>query len=342
MADIKLRNIVIENAPGGYEASPGLIHAVEVAYALKRPLLLSGEPGTGKSEFARWVAQALPADAGFDTSPLVFNTKSTSTAQDLFYFYDAISHFRDTKLESNNWKLMVQHYASITGQAIHTSYLNKSAADYIELRALGLAFEKATGKKLIPQDNGSDGSTTPGTPPEKKGSVVLIDEIDKAPRDFPNDLLNEIERYEFWIKELNIGISLNDEEKQHILIILTSNFEKNLPEAFLRRCVYFHIEFPKKPEMLKIVQKRLHFTDAQLAQITQRIDEFFRIKDNQSVQKKPSTSELLDYIRILLADGTTGLPLLGQNNRATRDSEKYLSLLLKKREDRELYMAPQT
>ena len=330
---ITLKNIDLNNDPADYLPSDGLIKAVEVAYALKRPLLLSGEPGTGKSEFARWVAQALPAGANFGKTPLVFNTKSTSSAQDLFYYYDAVSHFNESKIASKT--TIVAAPAGIAGETVATVYPERSTADYIELRALGSAFQNATGKRLLPCSE-----VLPGKAADKPvGSVVLIDEIDKAPRDFPNDLLNEIERFEFGIKELNLSIRLTDEEKKRILIIMTSNFEKNLPEPFLRRCVYFHIEFPNKEDMSKIVRQRLNIQDNdELQQVSARIDEFFTIRQNDNVQKKPSTSECLDFIRILRDDRKLGAPLFGDNRKASKESEKYLSLLLKKREDRELYV----
>jgi MoxR-like ATPase len=308
-----LRDIYINDDPLAYLPSNELIRAAEVAYALKRPLLLSGEPGTGKTNFAYWLAATLAQSDGFSPMPLVFNTKSTSVSQDLFYFYDAVSHFRDNRMEQ-------QHVTT---------------ADYIELRALGLAIEMAKGESTSREliaDNSLDA-------PAHRRTVVLIDEVDKAPRDFPNDLLNELDKYEFEIKELNLAIRLNPEERRNIFIILTSNFEKNLPEAFLRRCIYFHIEFPSNAQLRQIVSNRLDISDAKgLDDITKRVNEFLRIRRNEYIQKKPSTSELLDYMRVLKSNLALAQPLLTETGTATPEGTNYLPLILKKKEDRDLYV----
>ncbi|MEO5647617.1 MAG: MoxR family ATPase, partial [Chitinophagaceae bacterium] len=266
---MKLKNISINNSPVNYIPSAQLVQAAEIAYALKRPLLLSGEPGTGKTDFAKYVAYNL-ADKGFLPEPLIFNTKSSSSAQDLFYYYDAVAHFRSNSTTTDN----------------------NSTENFIQLKALGLAFAHAIGKDKLELSNIiTSKDVISGSP---VGSVVLIDEIDKAPRDFPNDLLNEIEQYQFEIKEINKKINLNDEQKKNVLLILTSNFEKNLPEAFLRRCVYFHIEFPNAETLQKIIVQRLSIPTDKLSQLQKRIDEFFMIRNDNPVQKKPSTSECLD------------------------------------------------
>lgn len=192
---MELKNINIDNSAEGYIPSQELIYAAEVAYALKRPLLLSGEPGTGKTGFAKWAADTLSKKYNFSKEPLMFSTKSTSSAQDLFYYYDAVSHFRDA-----NFRHQLSNPSDISTNE------QKTTKDYIELKALGLAFQRAKGSKSILTDFPIS--------IEQKGSVVLIDEIDKAPRDFPNDLLNEIEQYRFSIREIDKEIILSEDEKK--------------------------------------------------------------------------------------------------------------------------------
>jgi MoxR-like ATPase len=210
---IKLQNLTIDNRPSKYLPSPGLLNALEVAYMLKRPLLLTGEPGTGKTQFAFWVADQLAKSNGFQPQPFIYNTKTSSTAKDLFYHYDAIAHFRETRTSSG----------TPSGEPDHGA-----ADNFIQLKAMGLAIAAAVGRKNLTLSpsiiNRGD------IPDEGCGSVVLIDEIDKASRDFPNDLLNEIENYEFEITELNQKVQLTaDSQRQNIIVILTSNFEKTSP-----------------------------------------------------------------------------------------------------------------
>jgi len=306
---LTLKNININNNPAEYIPSTQLLQAAEVAYALKRPLLLSGEPGTGKTEFAKYVAKTL-SDKGFKSEAIIFNTKSSSAAQDLFYQYDAVSHFRSA---------------------------TKSTENFIELRALGLAFVNAIGKNNSKLSNTILSKARLNEDPI--GSVVLIDEIDKAPRDFPNDLLNEIEGYEFEIKELGEKIFLTTEQKEKVLIILTSNFEKNLPEAFLRRCVYFHIDFPDADALEKIIIKRLDLNPNKYENLRKRIRDFFIIRDNNPVQKKPSTSEALDFIRAIDNDGLLAESLFDESKKLIPKSKiaSYLPVLLKKKEDLQLF-----
>jgi MoxR-like ATPase len=308
---MKLKNIAILNKPEDYIPSPQLVQAAEVAYSLKRPLLLSGEPGCGKTDFAKYVASQL-ASEGFRPRPLIFNTKSSSAATDLFYNYDAVSHFRNT---------------------------NKGIEEFIQLKALGLAFANAIGgsnlqlNQRIIQKAGDDLSKDP------IGSVVLIDEIDKAPRDFSNDLLNEIENYRFEIKELDTPVNLTDGQKEKILIILTSNFEKNLPEAFLRRCVYFHIEFPNPDDLQMIVETRLNLPSDKIDALRQRIRDFFILREDTRVQKKPSTSECLDFIRAIDDVNLIDKKLFDEGRKLIPGSElrSYLPTLLKKKEDLQLF-----
>jgi MoxR-like ATPase len=282
---ITLRNLTINNSPADYLPSPGLLNALEVAYMLQRPLLLTGEPGTGKTQFAYWVADQLAQTNAFRPTPYVYNTKTSSTAKDLFYHYDAIAHFRESR----------------TGPAdrASTTPTNPTAEDFIQLKALGLAIASAAGRLDLP-------TLSPAIVQKSHiadspiGSVVLIDEIDKASRDFPNDLLNEIENYEFEITELNQLIRLTAEaQRRNIIIILTSNFEKNLPDAFLRRCIYFHIEFPDKDRLFEIIIRRLDVSRDDYGDIRKRVDDFFRFQGFPNLSKRPSTSECIDWIRVL-------------------------------------------
>jgi MoxR-like ATPase len=285
---IKLQNIRLDNRAANYLPSPELLNALEVAYMLKRPLLLTGEPGTGKTQFAFWVADALSKSDGFQPQPLMYNTKTSSMAQDLFYSYDAIAHFREGK--------------------------EKKTEDFIGMKALGLAIANAK---------------------EGKGSVVLIDEIDKAPRDFPNDLLNEIENYEFEIREINQRIGLTeDSQKQKIIIILTSNFEKNLPDAFLRRCIYYHIDFPTKERLYEIVLRRLDLSPDDYGDIEKRVNDFFLFHRFPNISKRPSTSEFIDWIRVLHNDRLLSKDFFADGQLIIDEMlPKYLPILIKNKED---------
>lgn len=302
---------------GSYQPSNSLISVLQMAISLGRPLLLAGKPGVGKTQFAHWVADQHIEN--FNKNVLQFNTKSTSVFADLFYEYDAVSHFRDANINNSL-------------RANQT----KSAADYITLTALGFAVLCAKGKddeddeelnKIIQQSKQKlKISTTDLT--EK--SVVLIDEIDKAPRDFPNDLLYEIENLSFTIKEINKTIKLNDKEKENVVIILTSNDEKNLPDAFLRRCLFYYIDFPSEPELKAIVAKKLtisgaDFTSNELAGLDEKINWFFKIYHAKTIDKKPSTSECIDWINYLKEHDLL--------NKDVKDCKDSFSCLVKKNED---------
>ena len=251
--------------PKNYIAEKGLKNAVNVALALGQPLLITGEPGTGKTQLASSIAYELGLPI------LKFFTKTTSTATDLFYQYDALRRFQDSQASERK---------------------NLNIEDYITYQALGKAIllsnrpEKA--EKYLPKN-------LLEICPIR--SVVLIDEIDKAPRDFPNDVLNELEYMEFTVKET--GAIFKAEKKYQPILVLTSNSEKNLPDAFLRRCVFYHIPFPS-PELLKqIVQRRFNrhpnFTPEF---IDWAIEHFFEIRE-WARKKKPATAEFLGWIRIL-------------------------------------------
>src|SRR5712675_1877547 len=228
-----------------YIATPDLMLAVNAALALERPLLIKGEPGTGKTLLAFEVARALGR-------PLFqWHIKSTTKAQQGLYEYDAVSRLRDSQL----------------GEAKVADIAN-----YIKPGVLWEAFE----------------SESP--------AVVLIDEIDKADIEFPNDLLRELDRMEFYVYETHRTI----EAKHRSLVVITSNNEKELPDAFLRRCFFHYIRFPDRDTMERIVD--VHFPGLKHDLVHEALTIFFDIRDVPGLKKKPSTSELLDWLKLLLVE----------------------------------------
>ncbi len=230
---------------GDYVATEDLRVAVNAAIALERPLLVKGEPGTGKTELARQVAGALGLPL------LEWSVKSTTRAQQGLYEYDAVSRLRDSQLGDERVR---------------------DVRNYIRRGRLWEAFE-------------ADGKV-----------VLLIDEVDKADIEFPNDLLQELDRMEFHVYETGETVRA----KHRPIVIITSNNEKELPDAFLRRCFFHFIRFPDRETMERIVE--VHYPGLKQTLLREALTQFYELRETPGLKKKPSTSEALDWIRLLLAD----------------------------------------
>lgn len=263
----------------GYLPDDKLIDAANVALILGQPLLLTGEPGTGKTQFAYYASWKLRRDP-----PLVFETKSTSTARDLFYTYDTIGRFHAAQ----------EQRAAAPGEPRPAP---PGPREFITYNALGLAIiyanEPGAVRQYVPGGFEEDW--------EPRRSVVLMDEIDKATRDFPNDILNEVENLYFRVPELGLTgrATISADADRRPLLILTSNSEKNLPDAFLRRCVYYHIPFPTDALLTNIVLSRLGDLRGQ-GWVDDAIKLFSELRalDNR-LDKKPATAELLGWLRAM-------------------------------------------
>ena len=246
-----------------YVATDDLKVAVNAAVTLERPLLVKGEPGTGKTELARQVAESL------GVKMIEWNIKSTTKAQQGLYEYDAVSRLRDSQLGD---------------EKVH------DVKNYIRKGKLWQAFD--ADEKV----------------------VLLIDEVDKADIEFPNDLLQELDKMEFHVYETGETIKA----KQRPIVIITSNNEKELPDAFLRRCFFHYIRFPDMDTMRKIVE--VHHPGIKGELLTMALTQFFEVRETNGLKKKPSTSEVLDWLKLLLAedldpadlkrDGANALPKL--------------------------------
>lgn len=270
--------------PSGYRPDPGLVDAINVALLLNRPILLTGEPGTGKSQAAYSAAWQLARRGKLKVASdkvEKFETKSTSVARDLFYAFDTLGRFHAAQ-------------SGITDEV--TSYLTFNALG----RALINALPEAAAKTVMPK------AGYVHTGPYR--SVVLVDEIDKAPRDFPNDLLNEIDQMYFRIPELPGGVSVGGSE--HLkddyrpIVFITSNSEKNLPDPFLRRCIFYHIPFPNTDGLRDILLSRLNQIGGGKGPLVEDCIKFFSLlRDRGLTQRKISPAELIQWITYLLRMG---------------------------------------
>ena len=235
-----------------YVSTLDLTVAVNASIALEKPLLVKGEPGTGKTELARQISESLGLEI------IEWNIKSTTKAQQGLYEYDAVSRLRDSQLGDKNIE---------------------NISNYIKKGKIWNAYET------------------------KERSVLLIDEIDKADIEFPNDLLQELDKMEFYVYETNQTVKAI----KRPIVIITSNNEKELPEAFLRRCFFHYIQFPELETLKKIVQ--VHFPDIKKLLLENALNRFFEIRKVPGLKKKPSTSEALDWIKLLLIEDINPLEL---------------------------------
>ena len=229
-----------------YVASEELMRAVNIAMVLQKPLLIKGEPGTGKTMLAEAISAALGKKL------IIWNIKSTTKAQDGLYVYDVVQRLYDSQFG---------------GEGVD------NIEKYVKLGKLGEAFT------------------------DDEQVILLIDEIDKADLEFPNDLLWELDQMEFYIPETKETIKA----KQRPIVIITSNAEKELPDAFLRRCVFHYINFPDQDQMEEIL--RVHFDKLDQKLISQALVAFYWLRDLRGIEKKPSTSELVDWLRAMIAGG---------------------------------------
>jgi len=261
-----------------YVATDDLMMAVNAAITLERPLLIKGEPGTGKTILAFEIAKALE-------KPLIqWHIKSTTKAQQGLYEYDAVSRLRDSQLGRDD---------------VH------DISNYIVRGKLWEAFSM------------------------DEAPVLLIDEIDKADIEFPNDLLLELDRMEFHVYETRETVTA----KSRPIVIITSNNEKELPDAFLRRCFFHYIKFPDRETMMEIVQ--VHYPDIKKMLVREALNVFYDVRDVPGLKKKPSTSELLDWLKLLMAED------IGPETLKERDPAKIIpplhGALLKNEQDVHLF-----
>jgi len=244
---------MVFNGTDNYIVSEQLRLAVNAAITLEKPLLIKGEPGTGKTQLAEELAKAL------DTELIQWHIKSTTKAQQGLYEYDAVSRLRDSQLGD---------------ERVH------NIGNYIVKGKMWQAFEA------------------------DKRPILLIDEIDKADIEFPNDLLQELDKMEFFVYETQQQVAA----KQRPIVIITSNNEKELPDAFLRRCFFHYIQFPTREEMEKIID--VHHPDVKATLLREALEVFFDLRELNGLKKKPSTSELIDWLKLLIADDVSQEVLL--------------------------------
>ena len=254
-----------------YVVSADLLRIVNIAIALEKPLLIKGEPGTGKTQLAQAISDAL------DKELIIWNIKSTTKAQDGLYVYDTVQRLYDSQFGTEGVE---------------------DISRYIRLGKLGEAFRS----------------------PQR--AVLLIDEIDKADLEFPNDLLWELDKMEFYIPETGETVRA----RQKPLVIITSNAEKELPDAFLRRCIFHYIAFPDPAAMAQIVHAKFPHLEDDL--LTSAIDAFYQLRKISGLSKRPSTAELLDWIQALAISGispeklTSHLPFIGVLLKKTEDLKR--------------------
>ena len=261
-----------------YIATEDMLVAVNAAIALERPLLVKGEPGTGKTELARQVAASLALPL------LEWHVKSTTKAQQGLYEYDAVSRLRDSQLGDERVN---------------------DIQNYIKRGKLWEAF--SSDQKV----------------------VLLIDEVDKADIEFPNDLLQELDRMEFFVYETGETVKA----KQRPIVIITSNNEKELPDAFLRRCFFHYIKFPDSDTLKQIVE--VHFPKVKDALVRAALTQFYEIRETPGLKKKPSTSEAIDWIKLLMADDVD--PATLREKDARNAIPKLHGALLKNEQDVHLF-----
>ncbi|WP_339720214.1 MoxR family ATPase [uncultured Paraglaciecola sp.] len=266
------------NGTEKYIASRELQLAVNAAITLEKPLLIKGEPGTGKTMLAEELAKSL------DANLIQWHIKSTTKAQQGLYEYDAVSRLRDSQLGD---------------EKVH------DIGNYIVKGKLWQAFDA------------------------EKRSILLIDEIDKADIEFPNDLLLELDKMEFFVYETQQLVKA----KQRPIVIITSNNEKELPDAFLRRCFFHYIQFPDADEMRQIVD--VHFPEIKKVLLNQALQSFFDLRDVPGLRKKPSTSELLDWLKLLVAEDIPAEAL--QNKDGKQSIPPLYGALLKNEQDIHLF-----
>jgi MoxR-like ATPase len=280
--------------PERYLASDSLIEAINTAILLGQPLLLTGEPGCGKTEVGNFVAWKLGLG-----SALRFDIKSTTTARDLFYIPDTIARFH----------------------AAQDPRANVDPLRFIAFQALGLAILYANEPSAL----GSLLAST--THPGQRRSVVLIDEIDKAPLDVPNDLLMEVENMQFYIPEISRTIQADKDMRP--IVIITSNSERVLPAPFLRRCIYYDLPFPERDDLIKIAEARIEGLPKGSDLVGHALTIFFYLRKLE-LQKKPGTAELLSFILALKSHGYQS----GKDLRSNNDWQGLAKLtLLKNSED---------
>ena len=255
-----------------YIAAKPLMEIVNVAVALQKPLVVKGEPGTGKTLLAHSITKAL------NKKLLIWNIKSTTKAKDGLYIYDTVQRLNDARFKDKDISDIKQ---------------------YIKMGKLGQAFKS------------------------EEQLILLIDEIDKADVEFPNDLLNELDEMSFHIHELDEEVRA----KHRPIVIITSNSEKELPDAFLRRCIFYYIEFPDTEMMEKIV--KVHYPDIENKIVKEALKRFYWIREVEGLRKKPSTSELIDWIKALMLGGvnvdkiTNEIPFLGTLLKTEQDTERF-------------------